>query len=458
MQTSINKVTPVEFELEINASADDLKEDFLNQLRAQRSRTVLKGFRKGKVPLSLVKKMYGRELAFGVAERSIQKTYEDAVMEPGEHQILGQPKITVLDYEMDGDLRAVIRFGVRPTFEVKYPKRESISKLVHEVTSEEIDHEIEHLRESAAELVPVDDEAVGEDDFVVVDLQKLDPASGATLIGEKREDATFYLGDERLRPEFRQQLLGARAGASVRVTMSASEDDPHDVATVYQIAVKEIKRKVLPEIDDELAVAVTKGKVETLDELKAEIRTQLESSWKQRSREMFETKVVEKIVEHNKIEIPESVIEMYLDAFVEDLKKNHEGGLPEDFDEEAYRSARREDAAHQARWMLVKDRIVEDEKLTVTDADRDAFFEKSATDGDVTADLLKQYYSSVSGLQERLDQRLLTEKVIDFLSDTFKVVEKDRTAFEKEIEKEAKKEAKEIEKEAKKEAKKNKKK
>ncbi|MBT8401798.1 MAG: trigger factor [Rhodothermia bacterium] len=458
MRTSINKVTPVEFELEINATADDLKEDFHSQLRAQRARTVLKGFRKGKVPLSLVKKMYGRELAFGVAEKSIQQTYESEVMQPGEHEVLGQPKITVLDYEMDGDLRAVIRFGVRPQFDVKYPKRESVSKLVHEVTEEEIDHEIEHLQESAADLAPVEGEPVGEDDFVLVDLQKIDAASGAPLIGEKREDATFYLGDERLRAEFRDPIVGASAGDTVRVSIPPSDEDEDKTVTAYQITVKEIKRKDLPVLDDDFAKEVSQGQVETIEALRDQIRERLVSSWQQRSRELFESKVVEKIVALNEIEIPESVVEMYLDAFVEELKKNREQELPEGFDEQAYREAREDEAVHQARWMLVKDRIVEEQNLEVSEADRDAFFEKSAADGEVSSDLLKQYYSSVSGLIERLDQRLLTEKVIDFLSDKFKVVEKDRTAFEKEMEKQAKKEAKEIEKEAKKEAKKAKKK
>ena len=151
----------------------------------------------------MVKKLYGKAIAYGVAERSIQQTYESAVMERGEHEVLGQPKITVLDYEMDGELRAVIRFGVRPDFEVSYPKRASVTKLQHEVADDEVDHEIEHLQDAQADLVPVDDKVL-EDDFVLVDLQKLDPSTKTPLIGQKREDVTFYLGDQRLRDEFRK--------------------------------------------------------------------------------------------------------------------------------------------------------------------------------------------------------------------------------------------------------------
>ena len=437
MQTAIKKVTPVEYELEINAGPDDLAADIASELRTQRSRTSLKGFRQGKVPLSLVKKLYGKAIAFGVAERSIQQTYESAVMQSGEHEVLGQPKVTVLDYEMDGDLHAVVRFGVRPEFDVTFPKRVTLSRLRHEVTDEEVEHDIDHLRDSEADLVPVDDKVL-EDDFVLVDLQKLDPETGTPLIGQKREDVTFYLGDNRLRDEFRKPLIGATPGGSVRIKIA---DDDGSEPVAYDLTVKEIKRKELAILDDEFAKSATKGAAETVEELRAQVTKRLQDSWDRRSKEILETKVVETIVEANEIEVPESVVEMYLDAFVEEVKKNAGESLPDDFDEEAYRDARKDEAIHQARWMLIKDKLVADENLSVQDSDRQSFFEKSAADGEVTADMLQKYYESI-GLIGQLDQRLLTEKVIELLLTKFKVVEKDRKAFEKEMEKAAKKDKK----------------
>ncbi len=436
MQTSIKKITPVEFELEITATAEDLAPEIMTELRTQRSKTSLKGFRKGKVPLSLVKKLYGKALAFGVAERSIQQTYESAVMKPGDHDVLGHPKITTLDYEMDGDLHAVIRFGVRPEFEIKYPKRESLSRLVHVVDDDEVDHEIEHMREAHADLVPAEGTSQN-DDFVLVDLQKLDPATQTPLIGEKREDVTFYLGDERLKEAFKSALVGVEVDQQVRVRLPAEDDD--DAPTVYSVTIKEIKRKDLPDIDDDFAHTVTKGSAETVDALRAEVRRRLQANWDQRSEELLESRIVDRIVELNPIDVPESVIDMYLDSFVDEIRRSREGQLPEGFDEQAYRDGRREEAVRQAKWMLVKDHIVTHEKIEIGAKDRDAFFDKSAKDGELSADLLRQYYESVSGLMDRLDQRLLTEKVIGVLREKFKLVDKDRKAFEKELEKLAKK-------------------
>jgi len=285
--------------------------------------------------------------------------------------------------------------------------------------------------------MPVDD-AVREDDFVLVDLQKLDPSTGAPLIGQKREDVTFYLGDQRLKGEFRKPLLGARPNGTVRVTIP---DDAGGAPIAYELSVKEIKRKDLPDLDDDFARTASKGAAETVPQLRDQIRTHLQETWDQRSRELLEKKVIETIVEANHIDVPESVVEMYLDAFVEEIRKNSGEALPEGFDEEAYRAARRDEATHQARWMLIKDKIVADQYLKVDDADRTRFFEKSAADGEVTAEMLRKYYESV-GIIGQLNQRLLTEKVVDVLLEKVKVVEKDREAFEKELEKAAKKDKK----------------
>src|SRR5688572_14945750 len=114
MQTNIKEVHPAEFEMEITATADDLSPKLQEALRAQRAQTAMKGFRPGKVPMSLVKKMYGRAIAYEIAEKSIQELYEKEVLQSESYDVMGQPRLVALDYEdVDGDMRATVRFGVR---------------------------------------------------------------------------------------------------------------------------------------------------------------------------------------------------------------------------------------------------------------------------------------------------------------------------------------------------------
>lgn len=443
MQTKITQRTPVEYELEITATADDLAPEFAKALRAQQTRTVLKGFRPGKVPLGLVKKMYGRALAYGLADKSVQETYESAVLEAGEHDVLGQPKITELDYEMDGDLRAVVQFGVRPTFDLEDLSGTTISRLVHEVTDEEVEEEIAGFLQERADLVPVDDEPIGEADYVVFDLQELDPDTGTPIVGKRDEDQGFFLDDERLNSNpmlqaLRDALLGATAGATVRFQFThdaAHDDHAGDHAHRFMAVVKEVKRRDLPELDDALVQEVTKGRVETVDAFRTEIKKQLETNWKRRSRDLFESMLTERMVDLHPIPVPESVIELYLDSYVEDVKRRNDGTLPEHFDEENFRAANRDEALQQARWMLIRDKLMGEHRLDVTNDDLDAYFEEQAgDDDDLTGAQLRQFYQSMPRLMDQLEERLLSKKVYDLLASQFEVVEKDEEALEEELE------------------------
>ena len=118
MRTSIQKISDVEYDLEIKATAEDLAGDLTKAIRQQRGQTTLKGFRPGHVPLSVVKRIYGKSLAYGIAEQHVQNAYEVEIMGDDTYKVLGQPTITDLTYEYDGDLRTVVRFGVRPEFEL----------------------------------------------------------------------------------------------------------------------------------------------------------------------------------------------------------------------------------------------------------------------------------------------------------------------------------------------------
>lgn len=454
MEKKISQVGPVEYEMEINLSAEDLAPKIQEALRTQRTRTQMKGFRPGKVPLNMVKRMYGKALAYEIAEKSIQETYEREILESDDYDVLGQPKLTELEYEMDQDLRAVVRFGVRPEVELQDLSGEKVTKLVHQVSDEDVDQEIEQLRLNEAEMVPNEGEA-GEEDFVVVDIQRLDDASGTPIIGEKEEGVQFFLNDPRLKEELRQALLGKKGGDTFRVDLpheGAHEEAPQseilELPTpsgekhgashthAYQVTVKEVKHRELPELDEVFIKEATEGQFESAEALREALRERLESAWEQRSREYLEGKIVERMLELHPVPVPDSAVELYLDSFVEDVKQRNQGELPEGFDEVAFRAKNREEAERQARWMLIRDEVIEEEALEVEEEDWDAFFEEAARESEreMPPETLRQIYGSMPGLMEQLEQRLLSKKVYEALVERFEVVEKDRDALEREIE------------------------
>lgn len=438
MQTTIQQIGPAEYELEVRAEADELADELNQALRAQRARTTMRGFRPGKVPISYVKKLYGQALALEIAERRVQEAYEAEVAGNDEYAVLGQPRLTALEYELDEDLRAVIRFGVRPEIELKDLSGEEVTRLVHEVSDEDVEAEVERLRRDAAETVPTDEPA-GEESFVAIDLQMLDDEADTPVVGSREEDVSFFLNDPRLKDDLRDALLGKKAGETFRVELpheGGHGEHAHAHTHRYEVTVKDVKRLDLPELDAEFIREATNGEAEDEAGFRAAIRTHLEASWKQRTREYFEGKLVEKMLDLHPLEIPQSVTETFLDSFVEDVKRRNEGELPKNFNEGAFRRKNRAEAEQQAHWMLVRDRIVEDWELDVSDADLDAHFEKMAGDSDGEFDLeqIKRVYSSMPGLVDQLRQRVLSEKVYDALADRFTVVDKDRETLEAELE------------------------
>jgi trigger factor len=454
MQTEIKQIDDVEYAFDVTIPAEELAEELNKVLRAQRSRTTMRGFRPGKVPLSLVKKLHGQEIGEALAAERVQKAYESEVLEKGAYDVLGQPVLTELDYEFEGDLHAVVRFGVRPTFELEDVSGEQVTRIVHEVTDEEVNREIERLLEKEADLVPVEGPAAAED-YVEVEMQTIDAATGMPIIGEKTEQS-FLLDDEKVPEALRKPLVGKKAGETVRVTLAhdhehgdAGAGAPHHTHT-YDVTIREVKRVEMPEIDDAFIEEFTGGRLESMAAFREDIRKHLENVWEKQGREFMEEEMVERLVERHPIPVPESVIDMYLELFVEELTQYLGGEIPERFDLAGYLQRRTPDAIRQARWMFIRDKLIEQEGLEVTDEDRRAHFEEMAAGAEFSADDLRRYYQANRVLMDRLDQRLLNEKVFEALEAKFDVVEKDWETYAAEMEKarEAEEEARRLAEEA----------
>lgn len=432
MKTTVNQISPVEYDLEIAAEAGDLESEIRNAIRQQRAQTQLKGFRPGKVPLNLVKRMHGKALAYGVAEQKVQEIFREEILSKDEFEVIGQPKLTELDYEMDGDLKAVIRFGVRPEVELVDLSGEKLSRLDRKVTDEDVDDQIERIRRSHSDLVPVEDESITDQFQVIVDLQRVDEESNTPIIGEKEEDVTFFLDDERLNDELRNGLLGKTAGESFLVDLPHGDGSQAHTHR-YRVTIKETKRRELPELDDAFVGEVSKDQFVSVEELRDDLRNSLEEAWQQRSQELLDGRIVERMLELHPVPVPESAVDVYLDSFVEDIKGRNEGKLPAGFDDQAFREANRSEAERQARWMVIRDALIEKDDLEVSDDAIQEFFEKAAADNDqLSPELLRQYYESMNML-ERVKQQILSRMVFDRLAERFEIVPKDMEAYEEEV-------------------------
>jgi trigger factor len=434
METTLTEVSPVEYELEVTASADELKDRVKAAVRTQRSKMDIKGFRKGKVPAQMVKKMSGPALSMRIAEQVTQDAFEEALNERDDIEMMGRPQISEIDYEIDSDLRTVLRFGIRPDVELADLSNEEVRMLVHEVSDEDVEEEIENIREQEADLVPVDEPA-GDGDYVSVDLQRIDTATDTPIIGEGDEDVTFFLDDERLREELRDAIMGTEAGDTVRATLPPPPHSEEGEARTFDITVNDVKRRDLPPFDAELVRRFTDGTMDDPEAFRDELRSRIAQSYEQQSREMVQGEIVDRMLELHTVPVPPSVVESFLDSFEEELaEEEYDGDLPDDFDHTHFREQNRGDAERQARWMIIRDKVIDDADLEVTDDDlRDFFSDQMQGQEDISVEQIRGFYQSMPRMMEQVDQQVLSRKVYDELIDRFDVRELDLETFRQEI-------------------------
>jgi len=437
MDTTVTALNDVDYTLDIRVPQAELEPRVTAALKKQRGSMNLKGFRPGKVPLSYVKKMVGPQVAVQIAEEVIGEAFREAVSDRDEYKVIGQPRLAALEFNPDSadDLHAVVHFGVAPEFELAEMEGVPVTKFVRTFTEADVEEELDARRARAATLEPAADGAtVGETDVAVIDIQPVNDEGEPT--GPKQRGAQIVMADPGLRDELREALLGKAVGDAFRLDLphQHGDDEGHDHddhVDRYTVEVTAINHRVLPEMDAAFVKAQTGGRHESLDELRGQIRKELERSWERRAQQALEGKMVEQFVEAHDFAVPQTLVEATLDGMVEELRERQGGELPAGFDAAAYRESRREQAERQVRWLLVKQKLIEAEEIEVTEADFDAEFE-TMTSEDVTADMIRAYFLQQPQLLEQMGDTLLNRRVFEALGKRFTVVEKSREDLERE--------------------------
>ncbi|WP_420455086.1 trigger factor [Rubrivirga sp.] len=439
MQTDVRAVNSVDYVLDVTVPAEDLQPQIEAALRRERAQMNLKGFRPGRVPLNVVKKMVGPQVTIQVAEEVIGEAYRTAVAENDEVEPLGQPRLVELDFDLDQPdqpLKATVQFGVRPEFDLADLSGVPVTRVVRTFTDDDVDADLQRRRDLAAtEEDTPEGTAITAEHVAMVDIQPVD-ADGEP-VGAKQNAARIVMANPDLRPEMVEALTGLATGDETTVELPhlhGDEESDHDTpegdgeanhVDRYQLTVVDVLERVLPEVDAEFVKSQTRGESEELDDLKTQIREDLERSWANRANQALEQKMVEQFVlaHRDVVQVPETLTEASLDALFDDVREQFEGQIPPTFDVDAWRDETRQQAEDQVRWLLVKDRLIEDEGLELSSEDFDAEFEKLAGEG-ADLELVKQYFSSQPQLLEQMGDQLMNQRLFGALEGRFEVVEK----------------------------------
>jgi trigger factor len=297
---------------------------------------------------------------------------------------------------------------VAPDIELKNYKDLSVEQEIYEVGEEDIEATLEEVREKMAVMNPVED-AAQVDHFILADFQEID-TSGIPVIGKKYEDRFFQLSDNESTQELTEQLKGVKAGETRRVKLTTSQDEGGQGQDIkfYNVTVKEVKEKQLPDLNDDLARDF--GNFENFEALKIDIRAQLIKQHEATSRRQLQRAIIDEMVKRNTFDIPESMINNYLELLIEDVKKRNNGNV----DEQELREHYRANAIWELKWHLIKEKIVEVEHIEVNEEDIKNYINRISAERGIDQ---RQLWSSLNSAEAktRLKEDILEEKVLDFL-------------------------------------------
>jgi trigger factor len=318
MNIKAEKIEANVVKLEVTIPAEDFLAAMQKSYHKNLSKFNVPGFRKGKVPMAIVEKMYGPEVLFEDAAYIIyEDTYPKAIDEQNINPV-DYPKLDIVQIEKGKDFIYTAEVTVKPEVKLGEYKGLEVEKVEYPVTDEAVDQQINAMRERNARIIEKTG-AVESGDIAVIDFEGF--TDGVAFEGGKGTDYELTIGSNTFIPGFEDQLIGKTAGEDAEVNVTFPEDYQSEELkgkpAMFKVTVKAVKAKELPELDDEFAKDVSE--FDTLEELKQDERKKLETANTEKAKKEYEDKVVEKAIEACEIDIPQAMIDREADYMLRDI-------------------------------------------------------------------------------------------------------------------------------------------
>lgn len=419
MDTKINKISDIEKEIEVILGYDEIKQEIEEAYQKERKNIAMPGFRKGKVPMGMIKKMYGEAIEYKTCEDIANEKFFE-VLKSSEILPVNTPSLTDLNYEKEKQLSFKVSFQVKPELEVKDYKGIEVEKIVFNIKDEDIAEEIARLKQahSSFEETEVVD---GKEIKVNLDLQRVDD-NGTPVVGTKKENLDVNLNDANVHPDLYANSQGKKVGDTFKfdfVDEHMHGEEVHRVDYHYDVEVRKIEKIVPPAENEEFFKKVSRDKASSMDELKAIIKEEFDKYNEKQSEELFTNALINKIVDNNDFTPPSGYVDTIRENIVKMEKENAKRqGYP------VHDVLLKEQAAPRAeftaKWQIILENIARVEEITVNDDDLKEIAAKDAEKTGISVDKLVNYYKE-SGRKDSL----LDEKILNFLKENAVIKEVD---------------------------------
>ena len=421
MSVQVEKLEKNMAKLTIEVPTEELDKAIEKAYQKQKNSISVPGFRKGKVPRQMVEKMYGKEVFYeDAANEMIPDAYEKAYEECAE-DIVSTPKVDVVQIEAGKPFIFTATVALKPEVKLGKYKGVIVDKVETTVTDDEVNAEIEKERERNARSISVTDRAVKSGDDTVIDFEGF--VDGVAFAGGKGENYPLTIGSGSFIPGFEEQLVGKNIGEAVEVNVTFPEDYQAEElagkAAIFKVAVKEIKEKELPTLDDEFAGEVSE--FDTLDEYRNDVKKKLEEKREKDAKNAKEDAVVDAIINEAVMEIPDAMIETQQKQMIEEFAQNiqQQGISVEQYfkftglDAQKMMEQVKPQAEKRIKSRLVLEAIAAVEKITASEEDFDAEVKKMAEMYKMEEDKVKEAIGEAG--KKQMMEDLAVTKAAEFI-------------------------------------------
>lgn len=418
---SSNKIDTNTYEIEVTVTPEVFADACKSAYMKQRKSIQIPGFRKGKATQGMIEKVYGEGAFYEDAlEIVYPQAVTDAISEAGLRTVDQPYDLEVPVMSKAEGVEMKMKVTVYPEVKLGEYKGLKAKMLPVEATDEDVDKELENMRDRNSRLVTVDDREAQMGDTVELDFEGF--VDGTAFDGGKGENYPLELGSGSFIPGFEEQVAGHKTEEEFDVNVTFPEEYAAELAgkdAVFKCKIHEIKMKEMPELDDEFAKDVSE--FDTLDELKADIKKQISDKKESEAKTDFENQLMEQVVENMECEIPECMFEHRTDDMIQDYSYRLKmQGIDLDTylsylgqDKDAFKASFRTGAENQVKTSIALEAIVEAENIEATDEDIEEEIKKLADQYQMEAEQIKNAVP-----QDQIASDIKTRKALDLVVDS----------------------------------------
>ncbi|MBW2251522.1 MAG: trigger factor [Deltaproteobacteria bacterium] len=422
MQVTVEDLNSVKKILHIEIPEDKVVSELDASYKNLKKTAKVKGFRPGKTPRSVLERMFKKDVLADVSSRLIQNSFVDAIKET-QLNIVGNPKLDPPGLKEKGPYKYDATIEVRPEIQDIDFKGLTLKKTLYKISDEEINAQLKMLQKSLAQQKTIDeDRPIKKDDFALIDYEGFKDGKPFAET-QMTENFTMKVGSGQISKEFDAGIIGMKPSETREVKVTFPKDYFNTklagLKITFNIKLNEIREEVLPEIDDELAKNL--GNIETLDKLKETITDNLKQGYAKRVEQEINEQIFKTLIEKSDFEVPDTMVDYELEGIVAEAERSfayrnvsmEDMGLTREGIAEKYRDT----ALKQVKRHLILSKLIEQEKLTLSDEDLENGFKEMADNFNQSVEEIKSFYNQNKDKVEFFKHTLLEKQAIGLIID-----------------------------------------